>query len=121
MRKVLSGDAIFVNTGRKHKHETIWRLDSSALQDGQVGGCGTAPVVGCPGWQSWPGGSWQRAGWGDADWSAALAGEAGQPGSGSGLVGRVGGQLWRAVPVCKAGRPKAGRLVIQEGRQAGMR
>lgn len=31
VRKVLSADHIFINTGVKQKHETIWRLDQSAL------------------------------------------------------------------------------------------
>lgn len=33
VRKVLSADNIFINTGGKQKHETIWRLDPVALQD----------------------------------------------------------------------------------------
>jgi hypothetical protein len=33
IRKVLSADHIFINTGVKQKHETIWRLDPIALQE----------------------------------------------------------------------------------------
>ena len=33
IRKVLSADHIFINTGVKQKHETIWRLDPVALQE----------------------------------------------------------------------------------------
>jgi hypothetical protein len=33
IRKVLSADHIFINTGVKQKHETIWRLDPLALQE----------------------------------------------------------------------------------------
>lgn len=33
VRKVLSADHIFINTGIKQKHETIWRLDQTALQE----------------------------------------------------------------------------------------
>ena len=33
IRKVLSADVIFVHTGMKQKHETVWRLDVVALQD----------------------------------------------------------------------------------------
>lgn len=36
VRKVLSADNIFLNTGRKHKHETIWRLNPDVLQEGQA-------------------------------------------------------------------------------------
>eukprot|EP00890_Picochlorum_soloecismus_P004645 jgi/Picsp_1/5181/NSC_02544-R1_hypothetical protein CHLNCDRAFT_141953 [Chlorella variabilis] len=32
LRKVLSSDKIFVNTGRKNYHETVWKLDAQALQ-----------------------------------------------------------------------------------------
>jgi hypothetical protein len=32
LRKVLSSDKMFVNTGRKSHHETIWKLDVQALQ-----------------------------------------------------------------------------------------
>ncbi|GAB4813154.1 hypothetical protein N2152v2_000200 [Parachlorella kessleri] len=34
VRKVLSADNIFINTGRKHKHETIWRLDPAVNTGG---------------------------------------------------------------------------------------
>jgi len=32
LRKVLSSDKFFVNTGRKNHHETVWKLDAQALQ-----------------------------------------------------------------------------------------
>ena len=32
IRKVLSSDPVFINTNTKQRHETIWRLDASALQ-----------------------------------------------------------------------------------------
>ena len=35
MRKVLSADNVFANTGTKQKHETVWRLDQAALADAQ--------------------------------------------------------------------------------------
>jgi hypothetical protein len=37
VRKVLSSDSIFINTGRKHRHETIYRLDPAALSEDQAG------------------------------------------------------------------------------------
>lgn len=36
VRKVLSADQIFVNTGAKDKHETIWELDSDAVRSAQA-------------------------------------------------------------------------------------
>jgi hypothetical protein len=53
VRKVLSADHIFINTGVKQKHETIWRLDPVALQeanaDRQRQRAGVPPISLSPG------------------------------------------------------------------------
>lgn len=49
VRKVLSADPIFINTGTKQKHETVWKLDpktlSGAEAERQRQRAGIAPIV----------------------------------------------------------------------------
>ena len=53
LRKVLSSDKMFVNTGRKSHHETVWKLDVLALQQAHAEKQRQDPMVQTLG-QPWP-------------------------------------------------------------------